>query len=66
MSNMEQIEINAYRAEIASDMNKLVERYRAVFNWDIPEVDEHVAEKLILSAMQAALNDIAETSRNSR
>ncbi|MGC2167441.1 MAG: hypothetical protein WA632_15665 [Gallionella sp.] len=63
MSTMEQIELNAYRQEIVSDMQKLVEKYRTVFNWDIPEVDERAAKKLIVSAMQTALNDIAENSK---
>ncbi len=64
MSSMEQLELSAYRQEIASDIQDLVEKYRTVFNWDIPEVDERAAKKLIVSAMQAALNDIAANSKS--
>lgn len=60
MSKMEQLELDAYRNEIISDMEGLVEKYRAIFDWDIPEVDEVVADKLILAAMHAALDGIPQ------
>lgn len=60
MSQMEQLELNAYRNEIISDMEGLVEKYRAIFDWDIPEVDEVAADKLILAAMHAALDGITQ------
>ena len=40
-------------------MSSLVEKYRRVFGWDIPEIDQHAADKLILAAMHTALNKIA-------
>jgi hypothetical protein len=60
MSQMEQLELNAYRNEIVSDMEALLEKYRAIFNWDIPEIDEAAADKLILAAMHAALDGISQ------
>ncbi|MFA6062487.1 MAG: hypothetical protein WC736_07770 [Gallionella sp.] len=60
MSKMEQLELDAYRNEIVSDMEGLVEKYRAIFDWDIPEVDEVAADKLILAAMHAALDGITQ------
>jgi hypothetical protein len=60
MSKMEQLELDAYRNEIISDMEGLVEKYRAIFDWDIPEVDEVAADKLILAAMHAALDGITQ------
>jgi hypothetical protein len=57
---MEQLELDAYRNEIVSDMEGLVEKYRAIFDWDIPEVDEVAADKLILAAMHAALDGITQ------
>ncbi|MFN3397483.1 MAG: hypothetical protein ACK4ZS_03000 [Sulfurimicrobium sp.] len=58
MSKMEQLELDAHRSEIVADMRSLFEKYRAIFDWDIPEIDEGAADKLILAAMHAALNDI--------
>ena len=59
MKKMEQMELEAHRAEIVKDMHSLVEKYRAIFDWDIPEIDQHAADKLILAAMHKALDDIA-------
>jgi hypothetical protein len=57
---MEQLELDAYRNEIVSDMEALLEKYRTIFDWDIPEVDEVAADKLILAAMHAALDGISQ------
>ena len=56
---MEQLELDAYRSEIAEDMSSLVEKYRRIFGWDIPEIDQHAADKLILATMHTALDEIA-------
>lgn len=59
MKKMEQLELDAYRSEIVADMRSLVEKYRRIFGLDIPEIDQHAADKLILVAMHTALDDIA-------
>lgn len=59
MKKMEQLELDAYRSEIATDVGDLVEKYRRIFGWDIPEVDQEAADKLILAAMHKALDDIS-------
>jgi hypothetical protein len=56
---MEQLELDAYRSEIAAEMSSLVEKYRRIFGLDIPEIDQHAADKLILAAMHTALDEIA-------
>lgn len=58
MKAMEQLELDAYRSEIASDMSSLLEKYRAIFGWDIPEIDQVAADRLILAAMHAALDNM--------
>ena len=58
MKKMEQLELDAHRSEIVEDMRRLVEKYRTIFDWDIPEIDQHAADKLILAAMHTALDDI--------
>jgi hypothetical protein len=59
MKKMEQLELDAHRKEIAADMRGLLEKYRAIFGWDIPEIDQSGADKLILAAMHKALDDIS-------
>jgi hypothetical protein len=39
-------------------MKSLVEKYRAIFNLDVPELDENVADKLILVEIHNALKHI--------
>lgn len=58
MASFEQIELDSHRKQITTDVKKLVEKYRAIFDWDIPEIDKGVADKLILSAIRQALDDI--------
>lgn len=59
MKKMEQLELDAHRSEIVADMNSLVKKYRRIFGWDIPEIDQPAADKLIVDAMHKALDDIA-------
>lgn len=59
MKKMEQLELDAHRSEIAADMRSLVEKYRAIFDWDIPEINQPAADKLIMAAMHTALDEIA-------
>lgn len=59
MKKMEQLELDAHRDQIIADMRDLFKKYRAIFDWDIPEIDQNAADKLILSAMHAALDDIS-------
>ena len=58
MANIEQLELDAHRAQLVSDVKHLVEKYRAIFDWDVPEVDQDGADKLILAAIRRALEDI--------
>lgn len=59
MKKMEQLELDAHRDQIIADMRNLFDKYRAIFDWDIPEIDQPAADKLILAAMHAALDNIA-------
>jgi len=52
------LELDAHRREIIADVEKLVERYRAIFGWDVPDIDQDFADKLILAEIRKALDDI--------
>ena len=62
MTQMEQLEMNAHSAQLSSDLKALVEKYRAIFDWDVPEVDETYSDRLILKALRQALDDIEAAS----
>ncbi|MFM9915459.1 MAG: hypothetical protein ACKVOX_06600 [Rhizobacter sp.] len=62
MAKIEQLEMDAHRAQLAGDVKGLVEKYRAIFDWDVPEVDEALSDRLILKALRQALDDIEAAS----
>jgi len=58
VQEIERLELDAHRREIIADVEKLVERYRAIFGWDVPDIDQDFADKLILAEIRKALDDI--------
>ena len=58
MANMEQLELSGHRNELVNDVKRLVEKYLAIFEWDVPDVDQNLANKLILGEMHKILDDI--------
>ena len=66
MAEIEQLEMDAHRAQLASDVKALVEKYRAIFDWDVPEIDEALSDRLILKALRQALDGIESGSSAGR
>jgi len=58
MPRIEELEMNAHRAELNSDVQGLFIKYRARFGWDVPEVDERLSERLIIQSMRQALDEL--------
>jgi len=58
MGKIEELEMDAHRAQLTADLRGLVEKYRSIFDWDVPEVDEALSTQLILKALRQALDDI--------
>ncbi len=61
MSQMQEIEIDRYHKRIVKDMKHLIERYREIMAWDIPENDPVEADKLIFKAVHEALDEIEQS-----
>jgi hypothetical protein len=59
MAKIEERELAAHRDQIAIDVKKLVEKYRAIFDWDVPDIDQAAADKLIVTEVRKAL-DVVE------
>jgi len=55
---MEQLELDAHRGQLVADVQALVERYRSIFAWDIPEIDQLRSDRLILQAIRDALDGV--------
>lgn len=60
MVQIEELEMNAHLAALESDVRHLVDKYRAIFGWDVPEIDEALSQRLIVAAMRQALDALAE------
>lgn len=60
MKKIEHMELDAHRAQISSDVQQLVEKYRSIFEWDVPDVDQDLSDKLILGAIRLALDKVEQ------
>ena len=60
MAQIEEIEMDTHRAQLKSDVRALVDKYRAIFGWDVPEVDEPLSERLIVQALHRALDELVQ------
>jgi hypothetical protein len=58
VAKIEETELEGHHDEIIADVKKLVEKYRAVFDWDVPDIDQNAADKLILMEVRKALNEL--------
>ncbi|UCX04563.1 hypothetical protein [Shewanella glacialimarina] len=58
MAEIEKVELAAHRSDIIEDVNNLIEKYRAIFGWDVPDIDENLANRLILNEVRQAIDDI--------
>jgi hypothetical protein len=58
MPQIEELEMDLHRAQLNSDVRHLVDKYRAIFGWDVPEVDEALSQRLIVKAIRQALDDL--------
>lgn len=56
MAKIEEKELEGHRDAIVADVKKLVEKYRAIFDWDVPDIDQTAADRLILTEVRKALN----------
>jgi hypothetical protein len=60
VANIEQKELQSHRDEIIADVKKMVEKYRAIFDWDVVDIDQTVADKLILVEVRKALDELEQ------
>lgn len=61
MARIEEAELDEQRGAIRADLQKLVEKYRAIFDWNVPDIDQAAADKLILKELRNGLDDLERT-----
>jgi len=60
VAKIEETELERHRDQIIADVKKLVEKYRAIFDWDVPDIDQTAADRLILAEMRKALDALEQ------
>ncbi|MBH0061632.1 MULTISPECIES: hypothetical protein [unclassified Pseudoalteromonas] len=58
MAKIEKLELAAHRNDIIEDVSNLIEKYRTIFGWDVPDIDEKLAKNLIVNEVRQALDNI--------
>jgi hypothetical protein len=62
MAKLEQVEIERYRRELEHDVQHLVKKYCRIMSWEVPEIDERAASKLIFQALREALANAEQSA----
>jgi hypothetical protein len=62
MSKLEQLELEAHREQLEADVRRLVDKYLAIAEWDVPGIDEPLANRLIVGAIRKALDRVEKGS----
>ncbi len=57
MPELEQVEIARYQNELVHDVRHLVTKYCRIMGWEVPELDEKEASRLIFQALRSALDE---------
>jgi hypothetical protein len=58
MSKLELLDLAAHRAQLEADVKRLIDKYLAIAEWDVPEIDEPLANRLIIAAIRQALDSV--------
>lgn len=56
--SIEDIEMERYREKLDKDVEKLVDKYIEIMDWEVPDIDEPKARRLILDEIRAALSRV--------
>lgn len=63
MNDIQKVEMTKLREQINHDVRKLVDKYRRIMDWDIPENDETRAGTLVIEEIRQALDRVAADDR---
>ncbi|NPA50280.1 MAG: hypothetical protein GXO02_01460 [Epsilonproteobacteria bacterium] len=61
MEDIYQKELEKIQGEIRKDLDRLLEHYIKIFDWDIPENDELKTKELILKVMEDELQKLKKS-----
>jgi hypothetical protein len=61
MAKIEEIEMERYRKQIHAELRALAEKYRSIFAWDVPDIDQNGTDRMILLEMRKALDEVEKS-----
>ncbi len=61
MAKIEEIEMERYRKQIHAELRALAEKYRSIFEWDVPDIDQSATDMMILTEMRRALDEVEQS-----
>jgi len=64
MPEIQEIELQRHHDQLVSDVRELVEKYRRIMDWDVPDNDDSISDPMILQAIKKALEQVEEELRN--
>jgi len=60
MTKIQKLELEAHRTQLETDVKDLVDKYLAISEWDVPDIDEPLANRLIIKAIREALDRVEQ------
>ena len=54
--SIEDIEMSKQRPSLDKDVNKLVDKYIKILDWNVPDIDEPKARRLILDEIKQSIS----------
>lgn len=57
---MEDIEMSKRRKSLDKDVDKLVDKYIKIMDWDVPDIDGPKARRLILDEIKLAISRLED------
>jgi hypothetical protein len=58
MATIEEIEMSRYAQELEDDLRHLVKKYSRIMGWEVPDLDEKAARRLIFEAMRSSVSRV--------
>ena len=58
MATIEEIQMARYAHELEDDVRHLVRKYSRIMAWDIPDLDEQAARRLIFEALHSSVAQV--------
>lgn len=60
--SIEDIEMSKQRKSLHKDVGKLLDKYIKIMDWDVPDIDEAKARRLVIDEIKLAISELETQS----